>query len=266
MNNTVLKQNESSNAGVITNYGMVSIIMPNYNSAKFIKDTINSVVAQTYQNWELIIVDDCSSDNSLEIICQYEDPRIHIIRNAVNSGAAVSRNNAIEAANGRWIAFLDSDDLWESNKLFKHLQFMIQTEASFSFTHYLVLNSENKLITEFSPSKDTYNYNAILKHCYIGCSTVIYDSEKIGKVYMPTDATKREDFACWLSILKSGENATCFHECLTTYRLHSNSASSNKLKIIKYQWKVYRKIERFSLFKSLYYMGHWAILGVMKYR
>ena len=264
--NTVLERNELLETKIITDYGLVSIIMPNYNSAKFIKDTIDSVVAQTYQNWELIIVDDCSSDDSLKIIQQYEDSRIRVIKNTVNSGAAISRNNAIEAANGRWIAFLDSDDLWEQNKLFKHLQFMNQTQTSFSFTHYSVLNSENELITEFSPSKDIYNYNTILKHCYIGCSTVIYDSEKIGKVYMPTDAIKREDFACWLKILKSGENATCFHECLTTYRVHSNSVSSNKFKIIKYQWNVYRKIEKLSLFKSLYYMAHWAILGVLKYR
>ena len=188
---------------VVIDYGLVSIIMPNYNSAKFIKDTIDSVVAQTYKNWELIIVDDCSSDSSLEIIQQYNDNRIHVIKNSSNSGAAISRNNALDVANGRWIAFLDSDDLWDKNKLYKHLQFMAQSKSSFSFTHYSVMNNENELITEFSPSKDIYNYDTILKHCYIGCSTVIYDSKKIGKIYMPTDAIKREDFSCWLKILKS---------------------------------------------------------------
>lgn len=249
-----------------TDYGLVSIIMPNYNGSKYLRETIDSVLSQTYKNWELLFVDDCSTDNSLEIVQQYDDSRIRVIKNTVNSGAAISRNKAIEAANGRWIAFLDSDDLWNKNKLLKHLEFMTQSQIPFSFTHYSVLNSENKLITEFSPSKDTYNYNTILKHCYIGCSTVIYDREKIGKVYMPTDAIEREDFACWLKILKSGENATCFHECLTTYRVHSNSVSSNKFKIIKYQWNVYRKIEKLSLFRSLYYMAHWAILGVLKYK
>ena len=264
--NTVLDHNELLAARNVTDYGLVSIIMPNYNAAKFIGATIDSVIAQTYQNWELIIVNDCSSDNSMEIIRQYSDDRIRVIENAVNSGAAISRNNAIKAACGRWIAFLDSDDLWEKDKLSKHLQFMVQKKAAFSFTHYSVLNSENEFITEFAPKKDIYDYHDILRHCYIGCSTVIYDSEKTGKVYMPTDATKREDFACWLQILKTGENAVCFHECLTTYRVHSNSASSNKLKMAKYQWRVYRKIEKISLFKSLYYLASWAIMGFLKYR
>lgn len=264
--NTAVSPNRLHEAEVVTDYGLVSVIMPNYNSEKFIKDTIDSVLAQKYQNWELIVVDDCSTDSSLEIIQQYEDSRIRIIRNTVNSGAAVSRNNAIEAANGRWIAFLDSDDLWDSDKLTAQLAFMNENNCSFSFTHYSVLNGENKLITEFSPAKDVYDYNTILKHCYIGCSTVIYDREKIGKVYMPTNAMKREDFACWLKILKSGENAVCFHECLTTYRVHSSSVSSNKFRIVKYQWNVYRNVENLSILKSTFYMFHWAIKGVLKYR
>lgn len=247
-------------------YGLVSIIMPNYNSSCFIKQTIDSVIVQTYENWELIIVDDCSTDNSLEIICRYEDPRIRIIKNTENCGAAVSRNKAIEVANGRWIAFLDSDDLWNKNKLLKHIKFMLEEQAAFSFTNYSVLNGQNEFVTEFAPKKDVYDYGMILKHCYIGCSTVIYDIEQVGKVYMPTDAIKREDFACWLQILKNGQNATCFHECLTTYRVHSHSVSSNKVKMATYQWNVYRKVERISFFKSLYYMAHWAIMGVIKYR
>ena len=250
----------------LEDYGLVSIVMPNYNSVKFIKETIDSVISQTYQNWELIIVDDCSSDNSLEIIKQYKDNRIRIQENKSNSGAAISRNNAIESAKGRWIAFLDSDDLWDSNKLLKHLQFMTQTKSSFSFTNYYVLNSNNELISKYAPSKDSYNYNDILKHCSIGCSTVIYDCEKLGKFFMPVDAIKREDFACWLKILKVIKNANCYHEFLTTYRVHTNSVSSNKFKMIKYQWNVYRKIEKISFFKSLYYMINWAIRGVFKYR
>lgn len=264
--NIVLEHTNQFEAKNITDYGLVSIIMPNYNSAKFIKEAIDSVISQTYKNWELIIADDRSSDESLKIIQQYNDPRIHIIENDINSGAAVSRNNAIEIATGRWIAFLDSDDVWDQDKLSKHLQFMVHSQAAFSFTHYSVINTENELISIFSPSRDVYDYSTILKHCYIGCSTVIYDCEKIGKFYMPAEATKREDFACWLKILKSGEVATCFQECLTTYRVHSNSVSSNKFKIIKHQWNVYRKIEKLSFFKSIYYMTHWAILGVLKYR
>ncbi|MBQ7232386.1 MAG: glycosyltransferase family 2 protein [Clostridia bacterium] len=251
---------------VSTDYGLVSIIMPNYNGAKYLKDTIDSVIAQTYSNWELLFVDDCSKDESMEIIRSYKDSRIRLLQNETNSGAAVSRNHALKEARGKWIAFLDSDDLWKKDKLLLHLQFLIENQISFSFTSYSVLNSDNDVVAEFTPKKDTYDYNTILKHCYIGCSTVIYDSEKFGKVYMPTDAIKREDFACWLKILKMGETATCFHENLTTYRVHNNSVSSNKFKIIKYQWNVYRNIERLSLLKSFFLMFHWAVKGFFKYK
>lgn len=257
---------ELSKEEMIPDYGLVSIIMPCYNAADYIKASIDSVVAQTYRNWELIIVDDCSTDISPEIIRQQTDSRIRMIENSANCGAAVSRNKAIEAAAGRWIAFLDSDDLWEQDKLSKQLQFMTQADAPFSFTHYSVLNNRDEWVTDFTPAKDVYSYTTILKHCYIGCSTVIYDRERLGKVYMPADAAKREDFACWLSILRSGVNATCFHECLTTYRVHSNSVSSNKFKMARYQWNVYRKTEKLSWLRSLYYMAYWAVLGVLKYK
>lgn len=247
-------------------YGLVSIIMPNYNSEKFIRETVNSVINQTYKNWELIIVDDCSTDNSLEIVGQISDERIRVVRNDKNCGAAVSRNNAIALASGRFIAFLDSDDVWDENKLSKHLSFMVKTDSVFSFTHYTVVNSEGETVTEFAPAKDEYDYKMILKHCYIGCSTVIYNCERIGKFYMPTDAVKREDFAAWLKILATGVKAVCFHESLTAYRVHSSSVSSNKFKIVKYQWRVYKRVEKLSLLKSLYYMAHWAIRGFFKYR
>ena len=163
---TLLGHDVQFELNTLTDHGLVSIIMPNYNSAKYIKDAIDSVVAQTYTNWELIIVDDCSLDNSFEIINQYKDARIKLIKNESNSGAAISRNNAIKMAQGRWIAFLDSDDLWNKDKLLKHLQFMVQSQSAFSFTHYSVLNNENELITVFSPSKDSYDYNTFLALLY----------------------------------------------------------------------------------------------------
>ena len=250
---------------VVTDYGLVSIIMPNYNSEKFIKATVDSVIAQTYQNWELIIVDDCSTDGALSIIEQFDDARIRVIKNQVNSGAAVSRNNAIDAAGGRWIAFLDSDDLWAENKLSEQLEYMAEKQCAFSFTRYYFDKGEGEL-SEFAPSKDEYDYTDILKHCYIACPTVIYDSSVLGKVYMPTDAVKREDFGCWLRILKQDVNAHCLHKCLTTVNIHVGSVSYNKGKMIKHQWNVYRKVEKISLFKSMYYMAHWAIRGVLKYK
>lgn len=260
----ILLQNAKSNKS--KDFGLVSIIMPNYNSAEYIGETIESILAQTYNNWELIIVDDCSTDNSIEIISNYKDSRIKLLHNETNSGAAVSRNNAIEAAEGRFIAFLDSDDLWNKNKLSNHLAFMCEGDYAFSCTSYSVVNGENQETAVFAPRKDKYTYREILKHCYIGCSTVVYDSDKLGKVYMPTNAEKREDFACWLQILKKGADVACFHQNLTTYKVHQDSVSTNKMKMVKYQWRVYRKVERISLLKSMYYMLHWAIKGFFKYR
>ena len=248
------------------NHALVSIIMPIYNASKYLNETIESVIAQTYTNWELILVDDCSTDNSIELIKRFADDRIKLMENQTNSGAAVSRNRAIEKANGKYIAFLDSDDLWSKDKLSKHLDFMNEQNSAFSCTNYSVVDCQNEKETVFSPKKDTYSYKDILKHCYIGCSTVIYDSEKLGKVYMPTQAEKREDFACWLQILKTGIDVSCLHENLTTYKIHQNSVSTNKTKMIKYQWRVYRKIEKICIVKSLYYMMHWAIKGFFKYR
>ena len=247
-------------------FGLVSIIMPNYNSAEYIGRAIESVLAQSYSNWELWFVDDCSTDNSLEIINRYDDPRICTIKNASNFGAAASRNKAIEKAKGRWIAFLDSDDLWDRDKLQSQLLFMDKTQTAFSFTAYKVINNNDEVIAQFFPKKDVYDYNTILKHCYIGCSTVMYDCKHLGKVYMPIEAVKREDFACWLKILKSGMNAACFHQFLTLYRVHNGSVSSNKLKMIKYQWNVYRNIEGLSITKTLYYMINWGINGLFKYK
>lgn len=246
-------------------YGLVSIIMPNFNSESFIERTIDSVIAQKYKNWELIVVDDCSTDNSLSIVKSYRDDRITVTKNEVNSGAAKSRNVAIHEAKGMWIAFLDSDDVWCENKLTDHLSFMVKRGVDFSFTHYSVINGSDEHIVDFTPMKSIYTYTDILKHCSIGCSTVIYNANSLGKVYMPEDAIKREDFACWLKILSTGVNAECLHQKLTSYRVHGNSVSSNKFKMVKYQWKVYRDVQKLSVFKSAYFMCHWAIRGLLKY-
>ena len=247
-------------------YGLVSIIMPNYNSEKYVEATIKSVLAQTYQNWELIFVDDRSTDKSLDIVRSFGDDRIKIFQNEVNSGAAITRNKAIEEAKGRWIAFLDSDDLWVTEKLEKQIMYMHDCEICFSYTDYHVIDESNKVITTFRPHLDVCTYEDILKHNHIGCLTAIYDSDKLGKVFMPVDAIKREDFACWLSILKNGVQAYCLHECLAQYKVHSNSVSSNKLKMMKYQWQVYRKVEKLPVFRSINYLAYWTVMGVLKYR
>jgi glycosyltransferase involved in cell wall biosynthesis len=261
MQNAENKQNDS-----VVDYGLVSIIMPNYNSEKYVESTIKSVLAQTYQNWELLFVDDCSTDKSLEIAKSFNDDRIRIFSMKKNGGAALARNKAIDEAKGRWIAFLDSDDLWEPEKLQKQIKHMQANDLSFTFTDYQVIDEEDKLISTFTPRLDVCEYKDILKHNHIGCLTVIYDADKLGKVYMPTNATKREDVACWLKILRTGEKAHCLHETLAKYKVHSNSVSSNKFKMMKYQWQVYRKVEKLNAFMSLYYLACWAIMGILKYR
>ena len=262
----LFERNKGESIATETDLGLVSVIMPNYNSSLYIGQAVSSVVAQTYQNWELIIVDDCSTDDWVTVLEPFDDPRIKVIRNSENCGAAASRNRAIDAATGRWIAFLDSDDRWSEDKLEKHLNFMENGSHAFSFTHYTVVDSSNQNIADFCPKKDAYDYHTMLKHSYIGCSTVVYDRERLGKVYMPTNAPKREDYACWLHILKQGIEAVCLHERLTTYRVHNRSVSSNKWKMIKYQWAVYRRVEGLNVIKCLFYMAHWAVLGVLKYR
>jgi len=247
-------------------HGLVSIIMPNYNGSKYVKETIESVIAQTYTNWELLFVDDCSTDNSLEIVEAFNDERIHIFIMKKNGGAAIARNKAIAEARGRWIAFLDSDDLWMQEKLEKQVAYMKNNDIVFSYSDYEVIDENNRTLSIFKPRLDVCRYKDILKHNYIGCLTVIYDSDRLGKVIMPTNAIKREDVACWLSILKKGNNAYCLHECLAKYKVHSNSVSSNKFKMMKYQWLVYRKVERINVFSSFYYLICWAIMGFFKYR
>ena len=247
-------------------FGLVSIIMPNYNSEKFVANSIKSILAQTYANWELLFVDDCSTDKSVEIVKSLIDDRIKFFSTERNSGAAVARNMAIKAANGRWIAFLDSDDLWLPEKLEKQLSFMVEKDIAFSFTYYDVLNSDYDIVSSYKLKKTEYSYKDILKHNHIGCLTAIYDVDKTGKILMPVSAVKREDMACWLRILKTGVCAHCLQECLAQYVIHSSSVSSSKLKMIKYQWNVYRKVEKLSFFKSVYYMMHWAVSGLFKYK
>lgn len=242
---------------------LVSIITPNYNSARFIGETIESVLAQTYTNWELIIIDDNSTDNSLEVLEQYQDhPKIRIISNSVNSGAAICRNQAIEIAKGRFIAFLDSDDVWYPEKLEKQINFMHNNQHVFTYTAYDKINEQGNEIGHIDiPLK--LNYQDLLKTCSIGCLTAIYDTNKLGKVYMP-DIRKRQDYGLWLKILKQEKFAYGINTSLAKYRVRNNSISSNKLKAAGYQWKIYRDVEDLSLIKSFILMIHYTFHGVIK--
>lgn len=246
---------------------LVSVIMPNYNGGEFIKHAVNSVINQTYKNWELIFVDDCSTDNSLEIIeeLRQQDKRIKVYKNSENKGAATSRNIALEQACGRFIAFLDADDMWYSDKLNQQLAFMSQNDVAFCCTAYEVIDAEGNKTSEYYPKKEIFGYKDILKHNSIGCLTVIFDLNKISDVTMPIEAARREDHACWLKILRTGVKAYCLNEILSSYRVHQ-SVSYNKRKMVKYQWNVYKNVEKLGFFKSVKYMLSWMWYGFFKYR
>ena len=246
---------------------LLSVIIPVYNVEKYLQKCVNSVLKQTYQNLQIILVDDGSKDNS-GMICDKlaeMDTRIEVIHKE-NEGQAKARNVGLDLAKGEYIAFLDSDDLWTSDKLSRQLSFMVEKDVAFSFTHYDVINELGEKQTEFKPKKSEYTYKQILKHNSIGCLTVVVDVEKVGKVYMPEEAVKREDFAAWISVLEKGEKAYCLDQTLAKYRLHANSVSSKKVKMIKYQWRVLRKVFKFNPFKAVFYLVCWAVSGVFKYR
>ena len=245
---------------------LVSIITPSYRSEKFISQTIESVLSQTYQNWEMIIVDDVSPDNSNKIIGEYckKDSRIKLIKLEKNSGPAIARNRAIAEANGRYIAFLDADDLWKPEKLEKQLLFMEKNNLAFTYSSYDLIDEHGNYLGTFITKKNI-SYSSMLKTSSVGCLTAIYDTKKLGKVYMP-EILKQEDYGLWLRILKKIDSTKGILEPLAIYRIRKNSVSSNKIKTAQYQWKIYREIEKLSFFKSVYYFIHYAYNGVIKYK
>ncbi|MGJ8715871.1 MAG: glycosyltransferase family 2 protein [Maribacter stanieri] len=244
---------------------LVSIITPVYNSEKYLADNISSVLAQTYKNWELILVDDCSSDTS-EIICksfEKNDSRIKYYRLAKNSGAGIARNKAIEVANGKFIAFLDSDDTWYPKKLEKQLNFMKENDYHFTFTDYNMVDEAGNDLNKLVKCKPFVNYNKALYKNPIGCLTVIYSVDFFGKQYMPS-IRKRQDYALWLKLLKKSDGYG-LNECLSTYRIGNESISSNKFKLLKYEWQIYRDVEGLSFLKSAFYTVSAIILKLKSY-
>ena len=242
----------------------VSIIVPMYNAEKFIGKTIESVLAQTYQNWEMLIMNDVSTDNSLAVVSGYakKDKRIKIINTEKNVGVVKGRNFLIDLASGKYIAFLDADDYWHNEKLEKQIKFMKEKNASISCTEYTRVKENEEKINDVI-IKEEISYNDMLKNNYLGCLTVIYDAEKIGKRYFK-ELEKNEDYVLWLEIVKDVDIIYGLKENLAYYRVLDNSRSSNKVKTAKVRWEIYRKIEKLSLLKSLYYFLHYAIRAVLK--
>ncbi|MBS9782785.1 MAG: glycosyltransferase family 2 protein [Arcobacter sp.] len=234
---------------------LVSIITPSYNSERFISQTIESVLTQTYRDWEMLIVDDVSPDKSNDIIEKYiqKDSRIKLIKLEKNSGPAVARNRAIKEAKGRYIAFLDADDLWKPKKLEKQLNFMKERDCALVYCSYETMSEEGVLLDRFIKPPLKISYKDLLKSNYIGCLTAIYDTKKIGKVFMPI-INKRQDYGLWLKILRKIDFAYGMGESLAIYRIMSKSVSSNKFKLLKYHYILFTKFENMNFMKAIYYL------------
>lgn len=244
---------------------LVSIVTPAYNVEKYIEQTINSVLNQTYINWEMIIVEDCSKDNTFKLIqnLSKRDSRIKIYQNDRNSGVSFTRNRAIDIAQGKYIAFLDADDLWDKEKLEKQIGFMEKNKILLSYTGYRKINSDGSLRGDIKvPLK--LNYNELLKSCLIGFLTAIYNQEKLGKHYFKD--MKAEDYIYWLEMIKSIDFAYGIKESLASYRVLENSRSSNKIDIVKYHWKIYYEVEKLGFIKSIKYYLIYIFRGLKRYR
>ena len=244
---------------------LVSIITAMYNAEKYIKDTIESVLSQTYTNWEMIIINDCSHDNSLSIAASYAktDNRIRLIANNKNSGVSNARNRGITEAKGRYIAFLDSDDIWFPNKLEKQMEFIYKQGCAFCFSSFDLIDSTGKKLNITRRAPQIINYGRLLYSNPIGCLTVLIDISKTGIFQMPQ--IRHEDYACWLYLLRKGHKAYGIRETLASYRVSAESISANKFDSLTWIWNIYRKHLKLTIFKSTCHMIMYFIISALKY-
>jgi len=245
---------------------MVSIITPLHNSEEFIKDTIDSVLLQTYTNWEMILVDDCSTDNSVEIVERIigDNPKIKLIKHENNVGSAQSRNAALEVASGRFIAFLDSDDIWYPDKLENQVEFMLKRRVPISFTSYELIDENGVSKDHVIHSVDKLTQIDYLKNTIIGFSTSMIDTQIVGNSFRMMDIRTRQDTSLWITLLGKGYIAKGIDKVLTKYRVHSQSISANKVKAAKQVWNLYFHIHKFGLFRSIYYFSSYAFNAIKK--
>lgn len=245
---------------------LVSIITPTYNSELFIEKSITSVLLQTYDNWELIIVDDKSTDKTVSIVKQFssKDKRIVLIELQNNSGSAtVPRNKAIERANGRFIAFLDSDDLWLPTKLEEQISLFSDKITAIVFSNYEKMSENGFLNNRIIKCPKVVNYDQLFYGNVIACLTTVYDTEKTGKMFF--EKVGHEDFVLWLKILKKGYIARNTNTVLANYRVRRNSISSNKYLTVKWIWNIYRNIEHLNYLKALYFFTCTMLRSTIKY-
>jgi len=238
------------------NNHLVSIITPTYNCYNYLSHTIESVIKQTYTNWELLLIDDCSTDHTQELLKEYvnSDNRIKAFYSDLNSGAAIVRNRGIEMAQGKYIAFLDSDDKWHPEKLSDQIAFMEKESLNFTFTNYWIEKDIEKPF-KFKTIKSVVFYNDILQFNYIPCSTVIFNQQNLGKQFMP-NIRARQDWGLWMKLIELNGSAQRLDDYLMTYVIRNNSISSNKLKVIKYHWFIYYKHLKFNFFKAAYFFAN----------
>ncbi|GGL58678.1 teichuronic acid biosynthesis protein TuaG [Sporolactobacillus putidus] len=248
------------------NHPLVSVITPAYNAEQTIDATIASVIGQTFRDWEMIIVDDCSSDRTRARLMNLtaSDPRIRTLFLEKNSGAAAARNKALDLAKGRYVAFLDSDDCWKKEKLEKQLKFMNDRHYAFTFTGYEYISREGEPLQKRVPAPQRVTYSDMLKNTIVGCLTVMIDRQQVGDFHMP-DLRARQDLATWLALLKEGRAAYGLNETLAEYRVGGpESISRDKWKAARKTWFVYRRMEKLPLWRSCWYFCNYAANAVIK--
>lgn len=245
--------------------GLVSIIMPSYNTADYIAESIQSVLEQSYTDWELIVVDDCSTDNTDEVIKPYlTDGRIKYFKNEKNSGAAVSRNHALREAKGKWIAFLDSDDLWMPDKLEKQIRYMEMNGYHFSYTNYSEINAEGQRngVTVTGPKRVTKT--GMFNYCWLGCLTVMYDAETVGLIQI-ADIKKNNDYAMWLKVCKKADCYLLNEEVALYRRGRQGSISTQSIKkLIGWHYKLHKEADGQNSLVALFNTGRNLLFGFYK--
>lgn len=246
---------------------LVSIITPVYNCEEYIERTLNSVISQTYKNWEMILVDDCSPDNSDKIISKYmeADHRFKYIKLEVNSGAAIARNVGLENSKGRYIAYLDADDIWLPKKLERQIEFFERTGAEFTCCDYEKIESDDTKLNKIVHMPKTISYNQLLRNTIIQTVGVIIDLDKVDKKLLEMPNVRRgQDSATWLQMLRNGVKFTGQNEVLAQYRRVPQSLSANKFSAMKRTWYLYRGVEHLGIVKSIWCMFGWAYHASLK--
>lgn len=243
---------------------LVSIIISLYNKEKYIEETIKNIEEQSYSNWELIIVDDCSDDKSYLIAKKYINKKITVIKNDTRQGVAKTRNKGLELAKGRYICFQDADDLWEKTKLEKQIKFMKEKDCAFSYTAFKYMNKNGEKRKKMVKIQEELTYKEALKNIRILTISVMLDLSKIDRELLKMDDVPSEDIATWWKILEKGYKAYGINECLVYYRQVPNSLTSNKFVSSRNRWNLYRKYKKFSFFKSLYYFLHYVFFAIVK--